>query len=297
MDERKLRTFLTAVRMGSFTKAAEELNFSQSAVSQIIGSLENELECKLVERKYNGIELTPIGHELYPSIVQAETGLTHLRNLSIQLRQNANAQIRIGCFSSVSNTWLPHILLAYQKKHPEVTFDIRIGFRELEKWLLDGDIDLVIADTELSPVLSWHPLFDEPYYVVMPSEFVSAEKISISQDELSKYPFIRVPSQLLPKYQKYISKKQVNVSGDDDHTLLAMIAQGLGISIMPELCLHTLPENVRILELQPSLTRTLGVSISDSSGQESVDFYEYLKLYATKMGNPTFVGSTFRGVC
>lgn len=282
MDERKLKTFLTAVRVGSFTKAAEELNFSQSAVSQIINSLENELECKLVERKYNGIELTDIGRELYPAILHAEAGLAHLQNLAAQLNKNDTLSIRIGCFSSISNTWLPHLLLEYQKEHPEISFDIRIGFREMEKWLLEGTIDLVIADTELTHALKWEPLFEEPYYVVMPSQFVPADKTTISQEELSNYPFIRIPSQLLPKYQKYISRKQVNVSGDDDHTLLAMIAQGLGISIMPELCLHTLPENVRTLELQPSLTRTLGVAISDSSGPEITDFYEYLKVYAAK---------------
>ncbi|MGN0485558.1 MAG: LysR family transcriptional regulator [Lachnospiraceae bacterium] len=68
MDERKLKTFLAAVETGSFNKAADQMNFSQSAVSQMMNSLESELGCRLLVRGNAGIELTAAGRELLPLI-------------------------------------------------------------------------------------------------------------------------------------------------------------------------------------------------------------------------------------
>lgn len=277
MDERKLKVFITAVRKGSFSKAAEELNFSQSAVSQTIHSLETDLGCKLVERKYNGVELTEEGKILYPSMIHAESAISLVREQALRLKKEMNSVIRIGCFSSISNTWLPEILLAYQNIHPDSSFDIRIGFREIEKWLLAGEIDLALADVKLSQSLEWQPLFNEPYYAVMPASYVKEGQKEIHQEELLKYPFIRVPSNILHNSSKDMFKKQVNVSGDDDYTLLAMIAKGLGISIMPTACLHNLPESVCALSLIPARERTLGVAMKEEAGQEVREFIDYLK--------------------
>lgn len=284
MDERKLKVFLTAVRRGSFSKAAEEMNFSQSAVSQAIYSLEMELGCKLVKRKYNGIELTEEGKVLYPLIIHAETALNAVKKQALEIKKESGSVIRIGCLSSISNTWLPGILLDYQKIHPKCSFDIRIGFREIEKWLLSGEIDVALADVKLSQSLEWQVLFNEPYYAVMPASYVKEGQKEIREEELLKYPFIRVPSNMLHHSSKDMFKKQVNVTGDDDHTLLAMIAKGLGISIMPEACLYDLPGNVCALNLIPAKERTLGVAVKEKKRQEMKEFVDYLKAYINENG-------------
>ena len=110
MDERKLKTFLATVHTGSFNKAAAQMNFSQSAVSQMMNSLEAELGCKLLERGPSGIQLTAAGKELLPFIEQAENALSQLQNHARSIAEKTTSCIRIGTFSSISNTWLPAIL-------------------------------------------------------------------------------------------------------------------------------------------------------------------------------------------
>ena len=87
MDQRKLRTLLTTLRTGSFSKAALELGFTQSAVTQMMNALENELGCKILARSHSGVRLTPDGEALYPLIVEAEAALARLSNQAKALAQ------------------------------------------------------------------------------------------------------------------------------------------------------------------------------------------------------------------
>lgn len=118
MDDRKLEVLLAAVRTGSFSKASEELNCTQSAVTQTINSLENELNLKLLERNHRGIKLTESGEQLYPYIVDTERSLRQLKEQSERISSGKTIPLRIGSFSSISSTWLPKRIQEYQKKTP-----------------------------------------------------------------------------------------------------------------------------------------------------------------------------------
>ena len=276
MDDRKLKTFLTAVRTGSFSKTAEELNFSQSAVSQMMNSLESELGCKILERTHSGIKLTSTGEELFPFILQAETSLALLRKHAEVIAEGEAAPIRIGCFASISKAWLPMILHEYQELYPEANFEIMVGDHNLMQWLQDGLVDVVLADVKMDNEAAWYPLFEEDYYVVMPASFVAEEKEAISQEEFSKYPLILAPSNPFHQFLDKFKKKAIKVSVDDDSTLLAMVEQRLGVTIMPEICLQNVPENVRILKLNPARTRTLGMAVTESANKSVEKFCGYL---------------------
>jgi DNA-binding transcriptional LysR family regulator len=146
MDDRKIEVLLAAIRVGSFSKAAEELHCTQSAVTQTINALEKELHCKVLNRSHCGISLSSVGEALLPAILETEKSLRKLKEQAKTLSQGTSLPIRIGAFSSISNTWLPKRLLEYQKSHPDVIFDIRIGTDNLSDWLLTGEIDLALGD-------------------------------------------------------------------------------------------------------------------------------------------------------
>lgn len=276
MDDRKLRTFLTAIRTGSFSKTAEEMNFSQSAVSQMMNSLESELGCKILERTYSGIKLTAAGEELLPLIVNAETALSQLKKHAEQMAEGESTPIRIGCFASISKAWLPMVLHEYKKLHPETNFEIMVGGYNLIEWLQEGKVDVVLADERMRQGANWYPLFEEDYYAVMPENFVSSRKESIDEAELAKYPIIMDPSN---PFHHFLDKPKIDaikVSVEDDSTLLALVEQCLGATIMPEICLQNIPQNVKVLKLTPAHTRIIGILAVDAPNKATEKFCRYL---------------------
>ena len=185
MDDRKLHALLTTLRAGSLSKAARELNCTQSAVTQMMNALENELGCKILSRSHKGVTLTSAGETLFPLLSEAEASLNRLMNQARKIAEDGNILIRIGSFSSISNSWLPKVLHSYQEDHPNVTFEIKIGTNMLPRWLLEDSIDLALGDEERCRAFRWYPLMDDPYYAVLPASFLTEEKHVITQEEFA----------------------------------------------------------------------------------------------------------------
>ncbi len=121
MDDYKIRILLTALRTGSFRKGAAELSCTQSAVTQAMNSLEDELGCRILQRGHNGIRLTPAGEELLPLVIEADASLTRLAKRARQVSAGIAAPLRIGAFSSIASTWLPKVLQEYHTKRNKRT--------------------------------------------------------------------------------------------------------------------------------------------------------------------------------
>lgn len=276
MDNRKIEVLLTTIRTGSFSKAANELNCTQSAVTQTINALENELNCKLLVRNHSGISLSEIGEILLPTIIEVDRSL---RNLQVQadiLSKGKTLPIRIGSFSSISNTWLPKLLQEYQKEHSEITFDIKIGTDILSSWLLSGEIDVALGDVERLRAFRWYPLMDDPYYAVLPQKLALQYPKAITGEELFSLPFIMAPMNALDRYFSLLPQKEIRVKCDDDSTLLSMVEQGLGATAMPKLSLYNLTQKVSVIELLPPVSRKLGIALPNNSSKAITDFAEFL---------------------
>ena len=275
MDDYKIRALLAAIRTGSFRRAALELNCTQSAVTQAMNSLENELGCKVLLRNHNGIRLTPEGEELLPLLMEADTTLTRLSERARQVADSASAPLRIGAFSSISSTWLPRVLQEYHALYPEVTFDIQVGTNTLADWMLKGAVDLALGDAARCRAFRWFPLMDDPYFAVLP-ETLAPQRDGITQDELAAFPFVMAPMNALDSYLSVCPANQLRVNCDDDSTLLSMVAQGIGVTAMPQLCLQKLPENVRVLTLTPPMKRVLCVALPNLPSREANRFARFL---------------------
>ena len=275
MDNYKIHVLLAAIRTGSFRKAALELNCTQSAVTQAMNSLENELGCKVLQRNHNGIRLTPAGEELLPLLMEADASLTRLTERARQVAEGAFIPLRIGAFSSISNTWLPKVLQEYHALYPETTFEIQVGTDTLADWLLNGTVDLALGDPVRCRAFRWFPLMDDPYFAVLPKS-LAPKSDSISQEALAAYPFVMAPMDALDSYLSVCPANQLRVNCDDDSTLLSMVAQGIGVTAIPQLCLQKPPEQVCILKLTPPAKRVLGVALPNSPSKEASRFARHL---------------------
>lgn len=276
MDNYKIRVLLAAVRTGSFRRAAQELNCTQSAVTQSMNALENELGCKILRRAHTGVRLTPAGEALLPLFTEADASLTRLAERARQLAAGADAPLRIGAFSSVCNTWLPKALQDYRARYPQTRFEIRVGTDAIAGWLLRGDIDLALGDDVRCRGLRWFPLMDDAYFAVLPAS-LAPEGGAISQQTLASFPFLMAPMNALDSYLSVCPENQLRVNCDDDSTLLSMVAQGIGVTAMPQLCLQNLPETIRVLALTPPAKRVLGVALPDAPSDEAARFARYLR--------------------
>ena len=136
----KYRVFCTVVELGSFTQAANKLNYSQSAVSQTIKALEQELGTTLVSRQTHRLQLTRDGESYLPFLQEIAAAEARLERRKEELSQMQNSEIRLGTFTSISRTYLPPRIQAFSARYPGVHFSMRQG-----------------ANDEIAPVRSGSP--------------------------------------------------------------------------------------------------------------------------------------------
>ena len=120
MNIQKYLAFVKTVEYGSFTKAAERLNYSQSGISRMINDLEKEWKISLLERSRSGVRLTSDGLTLLP---YAKSVCEEYGKLQAQVDEINGLQsgiIRIGTFSSVATHWLPNIIKMFQNDYPNI---------------------------------------------------------------------------------------------------------------------------------------------------------------------------------
>lgn len=115
------------VELGSFTRAAEALGYTQSAMSQMIASLEDELSIKLLIRSRTGARLTLEGTELYPYVEQLVYQYGAIWEKAGEIKGLETGVIRMGTLSSISTHWLPELLRDFQVRYPSVEFVIHQG--------------------------------------------------------------------------------------------------------------------------------------------------------------------------
>lgn len=280
MDDRKIETLLTTIRKGSFSKAAEELSCTQSAVTQAMNSIEAELGFKVLERNHNGIRLTQKGEEILPFIIEVDSALRNLSGEAAGIAAGKTRPIRIGAFSSIANTWLPEIIKNYQSIVHDSDFEISIGTTDMIKWMLEGEIDMALGEESVIKAFRWFPLYVDSYFAVVPDFMADPDKSSITQEELLEHNLLLGTTLTIGEKLKTPAKKQTLIRNDDDYVLVNMVSQGLGVTIIPELSLKSLsqiPDNVVILDIEPSLTRTLGMGVVNNPSRAVLDFATYLR--------------------
>lgn len=142
MNIQKYKAFVKAVEFGSFTKAAEVLDYTQSGISRMINDLETEWGVFLFERGRTGINLTTDGLKLLPQLKRICNEYEILMTQVEDLHNMESGMIRIGTFSSVASHWLPNIIRIFKKDYPKIDFELLLGdYTEIESWILNGRVD------------------------------------------------------------------------------------------------------------------------------------------------------------
>lgn len=280
MDEKRLTALLTAVRVGSISRAAEELGYTQSGLTQMMNALESELGCRLLERDYSGVRLTETGARLFPYAREAAEALRRLRAEAARTGDTAQTPVRIGAFPSIAKVWLPRIIKSFQRENPDVPIDLLVGGYDIRGWLADGSIDLAFSDESLCGGARWLPLIEDRFLAAVPADCRLSGRSTVTVRELAEYPFIL--SQI-NELKVFVStwmgshlRETVHINAVDDTSLVSLVEQGLGVTILPELSLAGHSQQVWVLALEPPMKRTLGAVIPKTLRGSAAAFEAFL---------------------
>lgn len=118
MDDGRLRAVLTAVDRGSFSKAAAELGYTQSAMTHLVNNLEAELGCTLLNRGSHGVRLSEEGEQLLPYIKSVIDACDALRQEAAAQSRTQRHQLSLGCFASIARSALPQLCRNSRRSTP-----------------------------------------------------------------------------------------------------------------------------------------------------------------------------------
>ncbi len=257
--------FCRVVEQGSFTRAAEELGYSQSAVSQNVRALEQETGVTLLSRRKDGVQLTQDGQEFYPyiqSIFQAEQALERKRQETMGLQ---NSLIRIGTFTSVSRNLLPPMMKRFKEKYPDVRFVLRQGeYTSIPQWIRQGEIDFGFVNQDAVEGMETRLLYEDHMLAVLPQGHRLEGKSSLTLQDISTEPLILLDegehSVLLDAFHSAGLTPSLAYEVYDDYSILSMVRQGLGISVLYEKVVAGFEQGLSLRPIQESPRRRVALS-------------------------------------
>lgn len=154
---------MTAVDLGSFSKASEVVGYTQSGLTHLVDSLERDIGLTLVNRDHSGISLTEDGEALMPAIREFLRANANLENRIAAITERRTETIRIAAYASIAMHWMPEILYRFRRLCPEVNVDLRMVDHALEPFeLLEaGRTDVIFAGRQegQSDACNWTPLY------------------------------------------------------------------------------------------------------------------------------------------
>ena len=268
MNIQKYQAFITVVEQGSLTKAAEELGCTQSAVSHSISGLEEELGFALLKRSRAGIRLTGEGERMISPVRDLLGSAERLKQTASSIRGLESGTVRIGAFTSVAVHWLPAVLKEFQQDYPRVDFRLLNGdYHDVEQWLREGSVDLGFITLPGPAGMRTIPLAEDPLVAILPKGHRLAALSQIPIEELREDPFISLLQSSAHDIHRALDnagiRPNIKYTTKDDYAILAMVEQGLGISIVPQLLIRGRTQNLEVRPLIPKASRTIALAIPE----------------------------------
>ncbi|MGF6594618.1 LysR family transcriptional regulator [Pseudomonas sp. 2835] len=271
MNVKQLRAFVTVAKYQSFAQAGEHLHLSQPALSLTIKALEDNLGGALLSRTTRSVSLTPEGEVLLPLARQL---LADWDNTEELLRQRFTLQlgrVSIAAMPAFAGNLLPAALKVFRQRYPRVNVTVHDVINEQVLELVrHRRVELGIGfEPEASEPLRFKPLYLDRFVAVVPADSPLAQQPQVSWRELLGEDFIALqrPSAVRLLLEQHLAaehgKLAVAFESHQLSTIGRMVANGLGVSAVPALCIGQMQElGARCVPLvEPSIERRIGVTL------------------------------------
>jgi DNA-binding transcriptional LysR family regulator len=260
----RLRVLREVAYRGSFSAAAEELSYTQSAVSQQIAALEAEAGMTLLERHPRGVSLTAAGQTL---VGHAEGILARLEAAESALASIAGlrgGQLRMASFPTAGATLMPLAIATFRSSHPDVELTLAEGEpEEIVPRLSAGELDLALlfefaGETPPREDMTRAELLEDPMYLALPRDHALAGREKLRLQDLQDEAWVQT-SRSSPCARHVVRcchaagfEPNVSFESDDYQTVQGLVAAGVGVALIPELALSVVREDVTIRALSPA---------------------------------------------
>jgi DNA-binding transcriptional LysR family regulator len=264
LNVQRLRVLREVIDQGSFSEAADALNYTQSAVSQAIATLEAEAGVPLLDRDRRGVRPTSAGERLND---HAGRILSQLDAAEAELGAIAGVrggELRMASFPTAGATLMPLAIAAFRAAHPEVSLSMVEGEpEELIPRLREGEFDLGLifefeGTGELGPGLWSAPLFEDPMRLALPRQHRLVGKERIALEDLAEDSWVQTSeASACARHVVRICRTagfrpQVSFESDDYLTVQGLVAAGVGVALIPQLALsQAVSYDVAVRELDP----------------------------------------------
>ncbi|MBR8184199.1 LysR family transcriptional regulator [Burkholderia ambifaria] len=265
VDLHALQAFVAVCETKSMTEAARVLGVTQSAVSQLIATLEREQGVLLFDREFRPVRPNAAGKMLFE---QAEGLLEHARSVSLSVRLTANASVsslRFGCVDSYAAAVGPHLVQRLAEKVRDLS--LWSGLTPiLAEQLIGRELDLAVCTEAAFDArrIAVRPLFSERFVAVAPKRTGSEPRRSDFISALRDLPFLRYTSRSVigQQIERFITHMNIDppkrFEFDDTDPLLGLVASGLGCAITTPMCLWQSRAHLEHIEVVPLPATNLG---------------------------------------
>lgn len=263
----QLQAFIAVCQEKSFTRAGEVLKMTQSAVSQAISNLENELGVRLLTRDRHGITVTHIGERV---LSHARDMIQHTYEMTQEAAAASGAErgsLRIAATPSVTARLLPGLLASFRSRNPDVQITLlEGGNNEVNSWLTNHMIDVGFR-TLPTDDLDLVGLVRDQFLLYVPRDHKLAQHTSVSLKQIQDERYIQLKADsaqvIKEAFKQQTMTRTVQFEISETCTILTMVQQGIGVTILPELAVPDCSPNVVGISLDPPVTRNVGFVVRD----------------------------------
>ena len=269
MSLQKYAALLKTVELGSISRAAEHLGYTQSAVSRMIADLEAEWDMELLRRGRGGLELTSAGWQLLPVLRSIVADCGELDYTVREIHGVQTGLVQVGTFTTVSDAWIPGLLTSFGKMYPNITFKLMHSERydEVEDWIRHGKVDCGFVRMPGANDLQSYFLKQDMLAAVLPAEHPLANEPVFPVDRLADETFVKLKiDQEISQFLDHLpSPPRIRYEVSNDHTILSMVESGLGISVMHSLLAESRRYRVVWKPLDRPQYRDLGIAVAKNT--------------------------------
>lgn len=283
MIDSKYRAFLAAAEYNNLTRVGEYLGYTQSGISHLISSLEEELQLTLLIRSRKGTVLTDVGRKILPYIQRLQEADLNMQKVAEDLRDLTSGSLSVGTFSSVAVSWLPRILAAFHQEYPEVEVCIRNGtYAEVEQDLKEHRVECAFMSTALRSEFEIMPIASDQLMVVLQKNHPFARQSYIEPEKLIGQSLI-LPAEgsnydIGEIFFHLGVPIKVQYDVRDDYAAAMLAGLGVGITILPKMLTDQLGmANICAIPLEHT-KRTIGIATALSSEKCSLAVIRWIDI-------------------
>lgn len=264
MEMQQVRYFLALARTLNFTRAAEQSNVSQPALTRAIQQLEAELGGPLFHRERQNTHLSELGRMMLPYLEQIHAQTEAAKAQARSLKKLDNVTLRIGVMCTIGPAMISDLIVQFRLAHPNVELEVTDeGSDQLMEMLSKGDLNLALFGLPEGPDVRFHalPLFQERFVIAVPSEHPLAQKNVVTCRDTHDHTYVnRANCEYYDFARRQLREQGVRwkqvFSSERDDWVQGMIKAGLGFGFFPELSV-TDPGLVTRRLVDPEFVRTI----------------------------------------